>query len=246
MPASPPGRDRTADFWTSLVLLVLAAAMIGGALQFPLRGTYAGVRNAWYVSPALLPLIVAFCLAVLALALLLTAVKAGAARTALQRSATVTGQLDVALIAGLIAAFVFGFVPRIDFIVGATFFLLAFTICFHLDHAGMARVVLAAFFATAALAGGMALSGLTPAPRSTMAFIVDGAVIVVLALTIVATVWLVRAEDRRGLRHCLGVALVTPLLLGSIFKFFLLVPLPREGLIVIALDTVRYTLRGAF
>ena len=41
---------RVADLWTSLILLVVAAAMIGGALQFPLRGTYAGVRNAWYVS----------------------------------------------------------------------------------------------------------------------------------------------------------------------------------------------------
>ena len=246
MPASPRGRDRTADFWTSLVLLVLAAAMIGGALQFPLRGTYAGVRNAWYVSPALLPLMVATCLAVLALALLHTAVRAGAARTAFERSGTATGRLDVALIVGLIAAFVFCFVPRIDFIVSATFFLLAFTISFHLDHAAMARLVLAAFFATAAFAGGMALLGLTPAPRSTMAFVVDGAVIVVLALIIMATLWLARVDDRRALGHSLGVALVTPLLLGSIFKFFLLVPLPREGLVVIALDTFRYTLRAAF
>lgn len=241
-----PRPDRTADFWTSLVLLVLAAAMAGGALQFPLRGTYAGVRNVWYVSPALLPLIIAACLAVLALALLLTAIRAGAARTAFRRAGTATGRLDVALIAGLIAAFVACFVPRVDFIVGATFFLLAFTISFHLDHPAMARAVLAAFFATAAGVAGMALLGLTPPPRSTMALVVDGVVLAVLAVTALAMLRLARAEDRRGLRHCLGIALVAPLLLGSIFKFFLLVPLPREGLVVIALDTVRYTLRGAF
>jgi hypothetical protein len=228
------------------VLLVLAAAMVGGALQFPLRGTYAGVRNAWYVSPALLPLIIAACLAVLASALLITAVQAGAARTAFRRSGTASGRLDVVLIAGLIAAFVVGFVPRIDFIVGASFFLLAFTISFHLDHRAMARAVLLAFFATATLVALMALFGLTPAPRSTMALVVDGAVLALLALTVTATLFLARDRDRRGLRHCLGVALVTPLLLGSIFKFGLRVPLPREGLVVIALDTARYALRGAF
>ena len=245
MPSPPPMRDRNADFWTSLVLLVLAAAMIGGALQFPLRGTYAGVRNAWYVSPALLPLMVAGCLAVLALALLMIAVRAGAARTAFRRSGTATGQLDVMLIAGLIAALVVCFIPRVDFIVAAAFFLLAFTISFHLNDAHLARLVLAAFFGVAVLAAGMALLGLTPAPRSTAAMVVDAVVLAILAVTILVVLWRGTADDPRALRHCLGVALVTPLLLGSIFKFFLLVPLPREGLVVIALDTVRYALRAA-
>ena len=244
MAAAPP-RDRTADFWTSLVLLVLAAAMAGGALQFPLRGTYAGVRNAWYVSPALLPLIVAACLALLALALLVTALRAGAARTALRRPAAGAGLLDVVLIAGLIVAFVVGFVPRVDFIVGAAFFLLAFTIGFHLDDQRLARLVLFSFFATAVLAGAVALLGLTPAPRSTLAFAFDGMVLAALLLTALGTLLLGRPPNRSGLHHCLAVAFVTPLLLGSIFKFFLLVPLPREGLVVTALDTARYALRAA-
>lgn len=227
------------------MLLVLAAAMVGGALQFPLRGTYAGVRNAWYVSPALLPLMVAVCLAVLAIALLLISIRAGAARTAFRRSGTATGQLDVVLIAGLIAAFVVCFVPRVDFIVAAAFFLLAFTISFHLDDARLARLVLAVFFGVAALVSGVALLGLTPAPRSTAAMLMDAAVLAILAVTILVVLWRVGGREPRRLRHCLGVALVTPLLLGSIFKFFLLVPLPREGLVVIALDTVRYALRAA-
>jgi hypothetical protein len=244
MAAAPP-RDRTADLWTSLVLLVLAAAMIGGALQFPLRGTYAGVRNVWYVSPALLPLIVAACIAILALALLVTALRAGAARSAFQRPPRAAGALDVVLIAGLIVAFVVGFVPRVDFIVGAAFFLLAFTISFHLDDQRLARLVLFSFFATALLVGAVALLGLTPAPRSTLAFAFDGMVLAALLLTALATLWLALAGDWARLRHCLAVAFVTPLLLGSIFKFFLLVPLPREGLVVIALDTARYALRAA-
>jgi hypothetical protein len=235
---------RRADFWTSLVLLVIAAAMIGGALQFPLQGTYAGVRNAWYVSPALLPLIIAGCLAVLALILLLAAIRAGAVQRAFApRSAA--GQLDVLLIGGLIAAFVVCLVPRVDFIVGATLFLFAFTISFHLNHAAVARLALGGFFAVCLLVGGMAFLGLTPAPRSIPAFLLDGAVLLVLVLMAGVSLWRCPKPARLALRQCLGVAFLTPLLLGSIFKFFLLVPLPREGLVVVALDTVRYALRAA-
>ena len=52
-------------------------------------------------------------------------------------------------------------------------------------------------------------------------------------------------EDRRKLRQCIGVSLLTPFILTAVFKFFLLVPLPREGVIVVALDTLRYALRAA-
>ena len=69
MPPSPDANEvpplRKADFWTSLVLLALAAGMLVETLTYPLEGSYAGVRNAWYVSPALLPLIVALTLIVL-------------------------------------------------------------------------------------------------------------------------------------------------------------------------------------
>ncbi|MEZ5866896.1 MAG: hypothetical protein R3D25_23510, partial [Geminicoccaceae bacterium] len=71
-PSSAATRGRPSDLWTGLALLLIAAAMAGGALQFPLRGTYAGVKNAWYVSPALFPLIVATCLFLLAVTLIVT------------------------------------------------------------------------------------------------------------------------------------------------------------------------------
>jgi hypothetical protein len=245
VPTSPPARNRTADFWTSLVLLVLAAGMAGGALSFPLRGTYAGVRNAWYVSPALLPLIVAACLAMLALTLLLIAIRAGAARTAFRAAGAPSGQLDVLLIAGLIVAFVVGFVPRVDFIVGAAFFLLAFTVTFHFADARLARLTLGSFFGTAVVVALMALSGLTPEPRSTAAMALDAAVLAILAVTSLAALSRAARGDQRRLRQCLAVALATPLLLGSVFKFLLLVPLPREGLVVIALDSARYAIRAA-
>jgi len=242
---------RRADLWTSLVLLVLAAAMLGGALQFPLEGTYAGVRNAWYVSPALFPLIVGTAIAILAAALLLTAVRAGAWRAVRQGSVPVgeggVGGLDVALIAGLIAAFVVAFIPRVDFIIGATFFLFVFTVAFHVPGPERVRPALACFAVAALAVFGMALAGLTPQTRSLNAFTVDGLVLLLLLLAMLLVVRRARGDPaaRRAVGQCIGVALLTPLILGSIFKFFLLVPLPREGVVVVALDTLRLTLRAA-
>ena len=242
----PPAR-RVADLWTSLILLVLAAAMIGGALQFPLRGTYAGVRNAWYVSPALFPLIVAGSLAILALVLLAGALRSGAATAAFGRSEAKPGGMDVLLIAGLIVAFVFAFVPRIDFVVAAAFFLFAFTTVFHGGSRASSRIVLLVYFGSALGVVAMALLGWTPAPRSTEAFLVDGVLLGTLAVVMLATWFQTRgnSEDRRKLRQCIGVSVLTPFILTAVFKFFLLVPLPREGVIVVALDTLRYALRAA-
>lgn len=244
-PADALSTRRRADLWTSLALLVLAAAMLGGALQFPLEGTYAGVRNAWYVSPALFPLIVATALGVLAIALLITALRAGALRGG--AAAASGGGVDVALIGGLIAAFVVAFIPRVDFIIAAALFLFAFTTAFHVGRAGIARAGLGCFAVAALAVSAMALAGLTPQVRSASAFWVDGGVLVLLAVAIVLALWQAAGDAvaGRAVRQCIGVALLTPLLLGGVFKFFLLVPLPREGLVVVALDTLRLGLRAA-
>lgn len=239
---------RRADLWTSLVLLVIAAAMIGGALQFPLEGDYAGVRNAWYVSPALFPLIVAAAIASLAVALLLTAIRAGAASRTGTGSAIAGmggGGHDVLLIGGLITAFVAALVPRVDFILAAAFFLFAFTTAFHTGRKDLARVVLGGFALAALGVLVVAALGMTPQSRSMAAFLVDGLILLLLALVMAVVWWRADGHSRQAVRQCIGVALATPLILAVVFKIFLLVPLPREGLIVVALDTLRYAVREA-
>lgn len=250
---SPGASGRPSDLWTGLVLLLLAAAMAVGALRFPLRGTYAGVKNAWYVSPALFPLIVALCLGLLATTLIVTTIRAGAAKSEVSPLTVLAGQGDVVLIAGVIAAFVVAFVPRVDFIVAGFFFLAAFTLVFHVHEPRVAKLALGAFFLTALVLLVIAALGLTPAPRTAAAHLVDAAVLLVAALTLVRARFMTATapapapeEARHRLGQCLAVALATPLLLGGAFKFLLLVPLPREGLVVVALETVYYAIRGAF
>ncbi len=47
-------------------------------------------------------------------------------------------------------------------------------------------------------------------------------------------------ELTRKYRRCLIIAFAAPLIIGIIFKYFLLVPMPYEGLIVQLLDSIWY------
>ncbi len=247
-PTRGAGGGRPSDLWTGLVLLLLAAAMAGGALQFPLRGTYAGVRNAWYVSPALFPLIVALCIGLLAVTLIVRTLRAGLREADGSPFAALKGQGDVVLIAGIIAAFVVALVPRVDFIVAGFLFLAAFTLAFHVHEPRVARLALTTYFLTATALLAMAGLGLTPAPRGTAAHLVDATALLVAALMLLVARFLTGpgSDARHGVGQCLAVALATPLVLGIAFKFLLLVPLPREGLVVVALESVYYAIRGVF
>ena len=46
-----------ANFKVGLVLLIICAVFFVHTLSFPMTGSYGGVENQWYVSPALFPLI---------------------------------------------------------------------------------------------------------------------------------------------------------------------------------------------
>lgn len=49
---------RKADFITSILLLLFSVWVIMETLKMPMKDTFGGVQNVWYVSPALFPLII--------------------------------------------------------------------------------------------------------------------------------------------------------------------------------------------
>ena len=241
---------RKADFWSSLVLIAVSVAMLLQALTFPLRGTYAGVRNAWYVSPALFPLIVSGALVLLALGLLVRSVRAGGAAAALHDLWHPAAERLVRASAAfwIIGGAIYGFIPYVDFVAATASFLLCFTVGFHLAGTRAARTLLAALIASGLvlLAGGLA--GLMPGPRTGAAYVLDGVVWAAFALAaaFVFAATSRAAQLRRRFLHCFWTSLLTALLLSVIFKYGLLVPLPREGATVALMDPIFYSLRAAF
>lgn len=245
---------RKADFWTSILLFAVGAAMIGGAITFPMTDSYGGVQNVWYVSPALFPLLVAVALVLLSVVLFANAIATGGAHRAIMDfpgAARRIAERDLRLIAivALIAGYVYGLIPRMDFFIATILFLQAFVVAFYVDRPMLSKVHVAAFCAISLAMGVLAAMGVTHARGSHAALLIDVAgvaVFAVLAAYAYARVIIGRevSDDRRRLRIALTISILVPLVLCPTFKYLLLVPLPIEGAVIEAMDNLHYALRG--
>lgn len=252
MPPSPDADHvpplRKADFWTSIVLLALAVGMLIETLSYPLEGSYAGVRNAWYVSPALLPLIIAGALIILSGLLLANAVRTGGAAAALgdlPRASAAriwAATADFWIIGGILAGYIYGLLPRVDFVAATTLMLFTLVAIYDMEAPSVARRALAIFFITSLAVVALALFGWRPGAQSAAAYARDAAVWTAVAMSIGAVWFAARREATAGLRfsRCLWLSILTPLIASVIFKFGLLVPLPTEGLTVELMNQIRY------
>jgi hypothetical protein len=242
---------RKADFWTSIVLFALGVAMFIGATTFPMTDSYGGVQNVWYVSPALFPLIIATALVILSLVLFANAIVTVGVRDAVADIGRLSYRLSerdvrLVMVIALIGAYVYALVPRVDFFLATALFLQAFIGSFYPERSDMMKVHAAPFLAFSVLVGVLALVGPTREPETLFAGVIDAAALGL--FVIVAFVALRRLAgptqpDRRRVRIGLVVSVVVPLILCPVFKYLLLVPLPMEGLVTGAMDSLRYALR---
>ncbi len=243
---------RRDDFWTSLLLLALGISMLVTAGGYPMVESFAGVQNAWYLSPALLPLLIAGALVLFALVLLANSVRSGGARSALvhlgsaRRGVSETTVRLLAVVA-FIAGYVYGLLPQVDFYLATAVFLLAFVAAFHLDRAWLMKINLAVFATLCATLGVLGSRGMSRGRVDPTGIAVDGAVAAVLVLLVVVAFSRHGGDAalRRRAWTTVAVAVVTPLLLGLAFRYALLVPLPTEGAVAEAFEQLRQLLRGA-
>ena len=66
---------RGADLITSAIFFLLGIWIIAEAFTMPLKDSYAGVDSVWYVSPALMPLIIGAAMLLLSVAIFVHAAK---------------------------------------------------------------------------------------------------------------------------------------------------------------------------
>jgi hypothetical protein len=241
---------RRADFITSIILILFGAWVLFEALKMPMRDTYGGVKNVWYVSPALLPLIVGTGILVLGVVLLVAALKRGGADYFLAHLKNVWSLLNDAnqrFLAILLAllSFVYFYIPRIDFFLALLLFLSFFVHAFYFDVDAYLRKL-------SYLYGGLLLlfivlfaTGGAEAMDAAFEFSTD-----VLALCAAVGVnvyarWLAAGEKEliHRFRVAMVVIVVTPLVLVPVFRFLLFVPLPQEGGIVQLMQLIWYSMR---
>ena len=244
---------RKADVYSGIIIFLFGAWVVWVATKMPMKDSWGGVQNVWFVSPALFPLFVGGMIMLLGLLLVRTALKTigfKAFGETLQwllsknlfQFLNTLSVLRFYAIAILFLALVYLYIPRVDFFLSAVLFLSVFILMFYFDEAELLKKLFF-FYLTGTIFFiiyfGTGLNGLL---GQALPFAKDIlALIFILAYCLYA--WkLIRgnSELHRKFRIGLIVAILAPLIIGSIFKYFLLVPMPAEGMVVALLDAIWY------
>ena len=246
-------RMRKADVFSGAAIFLFGAWIVSQALKMPMKDSWGGVMNVWYVSPALLPLFVGSMIMLLGGMLCRFALKTIGAS---EFGKTVRGLLSHELvgvltsdsnirlyaIAVLFVSLVFVNLPRVDFFLCSFLFLIPFiTMFFFYDDAVLKRLLF--FYLTGEMVLVFCLLlGLGKRADGSPALGPD-IIVCCLIFAYCLYAWrLIRCvpEYRKKYRTSLLVGIATPLIIGPIFKYFLMVPLPKEGLVVAFMDMIRY------
>jgi hypothetical protein len=240
---------RKADVYSGIVIFLFGAWIVWQASKMPMKDSWGGVQNVWFVSPALFPLFVGAMIMLLGFLLARTALKTIGmkafgdtlqwlfSQNLLQFLNTVP-VLRFYAITVLFLAFVFLNIPRIDFFLSAVLFLSVFITMFYFDETVLlkklfffylAGTVFFIFYFALGLEG--LLSPVLPFAKDilTLVFILGYCLY---AWRLIRSNPLLRKKYRTGLI----VAVVSPFVVGVIFKYFLL----AEGMVVALLDAIWY------
>ena len=244
---------RQADIYSGAVICLFGLWIIWQALKMPMKDSWGGVQNVWYVSPAIFPLFVGCMIALLGGLLCRTALKTVGLKAfaatvrwltskALLQFLNSVSNLRFYSIALLFLSFVYLNIPRIDFFLSAVLFLTVFITSFYFDDAGLLKKLFFFYLAEVIIfivyfAAGIdePLSRKVPFPADVLALCF------IIAYCVYA--WVLIHNDaalRKNYLKAMIVAVASPFIVGTLFKYFLLVPMPAEGLVVTVLDYFWY------
>ena len=137
---------RKTDIFSGAVICVFGLWIMSQALQMPMKDSWGGVQNVWYVSPAIFPLFVRFVIMILGALLCRTALKLVGLKAFQQTVRWLLSRellnffnsipnLRFYTIVVLFLSFVYLMIPRVDFFLSAFLFLTVFISSFYFDDA---------------------------------------------------------------------------------------------------------------
>ena len=244
---------RKADLFSGGIIMLTGLFIVIESLGMPMKDSWGGVQNVWYVSPALFPLLVGAVIALLGAMLVRKAIQTVGREGLLDvlhwlGSAHLLSYLKTPPVFRFYAmvvlffSFVFLNIPRIDFFLCAILFLIVFITMFYFDDDRLLKKLLSfylvgtlVFIAFFSLGLSQTLEAFLPYPGDwlTLVFIITYGVYV---RTLIRNV----PPLRKKYRTALILTVVAPFTIGLIFKYFLLVPMPTEGMVVAVLDAIWY------
>lgn len=249
----PKDRLRKVDIFFSILVVFAGAAIVLTAMRFPRGAELSGVRNDWYVSPALMPYIIGTGLVLMGIALFFTGLKEAGTAGAREALASIgsalarlkspgAGPLRFLAVTVTVVTGVFLYMPRVDFVISASFLLLALMSMFAFEDDALLRRLLILYLLLAAPMVAYFASGLGETLEGAFYYASDipGGAVLVLYILLAARA---AGRERRGrfLRLVL-ISFAVPLVLVPLFKYLLYIPFPREGGVVALMDYVRFDL----
>lgn len=218
----------------------------------PRNESYAGVNNAWYVAPGLLPIFIGVCLLGLGIALLINSIRTGGAhsfitRFSLSRKADQKisdSTINLLLIFVALFSFVYLAIPRIDFFLSISNFLFFFIASFYFQDQTFKRQYGLAYSLGMLIFAILIISGAFNILYSLFKYTFD----VIFLIAILVQIFTIRKTAVRldlkdRFRISWIVSLATPAILIPVFRYLLLVQLPHEGGIIKLMNLLYYTIR---
>lgn len=244
---------RKADFFSGIIMALFGVWMVSQAFKMPMKDSWGGVQNVWFVSPALFPLFVGSVIILLGALLARHAWKTVGRKEIGRTIRWLLSKANLVFLSGaptirfyaivtLFLSFVYLNIPRIDFFLGSILFLSVFITMFYFDDDGILKKLFFFYLAGTALLIVYFAAGIHSTLAKTIPYAADIPFLCfILAYCFFARV-LVRKDPalRKKFRTGMIIAVVAPFIVLPIFKYFLLVPMPTEGLVVAILDKVWY------
>jgi hypothetical protein len=244
---------RKTDIFSGAIIVLLGLFIISQAVRMPMKDSWGGVQNVWFVSPALFPLLVGGMLTFLGTVLVVMACKSTGREGIRSVIAFMTSRELVnfvkdplivrfyAIVFNLLV-FVFLMVPHIDFFLAAIYFLLVFFVMFYFGNYKHLLKIFSLTGCSSFVLWLFLFSGPGEKIADITEFGADWLVIFFIVTLCLMAGKSVRGQQelKRKFQLSIIIAVAAPLAIGVLFKYFLLVPMPHEGLIVQLLDSIRY------
>ena len=244
---------RKADVFSGGIIFLFGLWIVSQAMKMPMKDSWGGVQNVWFVSPALFPLFVGAMIMLLGVLLIRIAYREVGSEE-LKRVLRWLGSPDLLrflktapllrfyAIVVLFFSFVYVNIPRIDFFLCSVLFLVVFISMFYFDDDALLKKMLFFYLSGTILLVVFLASGLSATLTSALHYPGDWFAFAFIIAYCIYVRTLIR--DNPGLRSKFKTSLIlsvtTPFLIGPIFKYLLLVPMPKEGLVVALMDAIRY------
>ena len=246
---------RGADIIISGLFLILGILALVGAFQMPLTDSYGGVESVWYVSPALMPIIIGIAMILLSISILIYGIKQGGLDIIKKgiekrKQEPILNEDTVRMLATLVPLFwlVFVHLTMLDFCLAVGLYL-TFTISvFYFEDFKILKEALGFYSIILFINLIIKLTSVNVMLDSMFVFTTD----ILATIELIILIFYIRkkikiSENYDALKvkykHAMRVSIITPIAIAAIFRFALRIPMPKEGFIMNFMYLIYYAVK---